>query len=100
MTHHVASKKMYFAIFGALMVLTALTVFAATVDLGPLNIVVALAIAGTKALLVIMYFMHLRFSKPLTQIVVAGGLLWLVIMVSGIITDYVSRGWLGQVPGW
>ena len=100
MTHHVASKKMYFAIFGALMVLTALTVFTATVDLGPLNIVVALAIAGTKALLVIMYFMHLRFSKPLTQIVVAGGLLWLVIMVSGIITDYVSRGWLGQVPGW
>ena len=100
MTHHVASKKSYFGIFAALMVLTVLTVYASTVDLGELNIVVALAIAGTKATLVVLYFMHLRYSKPLTQVAVAGGLLWLVILLSGVIADYVSRDWLGQVPGW
>ena len=100
MTHNVESKKMYFAIFGTLMVLTALTVFVATIDLGELNTVVALAIAGTKATLVVLFFMHLRHTRPLTQIAVASGLLWLVILLSGVITDYISRDWLGHVPGW
>lgn len=100
MTHHVEPRKVYFGVFAALMVLTALTVLVAMFDLGRFNIVVALFIACTKAFLVVMFFMHLRFSKPLTQVVVAGGLLWLVILLSGTITDYVSRGWLGVAPGW
>ncbi|MCW5980696.1 MAG: cytochrome C oxidase subunit IV family protein [Bryobacteraceae bacterium] len=100
MTHHVEPRKVYFGIFAALMVLTALTVLVAMFDLGRFNIVVALSIACAKAFLVVMFFMHLRFAKPLTQVMVAGGLLWLVILLSGTITDYISRGWLGIVPGW
>ena len=100
MTHHIASLKLYLGIFGALMILTALTVFVAGVDLGAFNTIVALAIAGTKAMLVVLFFMHLRYATPLTQVVVASGLLWLIILLSGVIADYVSRGWLGLVPGW
>jgi cytochrome c oxidase subunit 4 len=100
MTHHVASRTLYFGIFGALMLLTALTVFVAGIDLGAFNTIVALAIAGTKAMLVVLFFMHLRYARPLTQVAVAGGLLWLVILLSGVIADYISRGWLGLVPGW
>lgn len=100
MTHHVEPKKTYFSVFFALMLLTALTVYASTVDLGVFNIVVALAIAGAKALLVVWFFMHLRYGKPLTQVVVGGGLLWLVILLSGTIADYLSRNWLGTASGW
>jgi len=93
MSEHIVSKKMYFTIFGALMVLTALTVFAANIDLGSekLNTIVALAIAVTKAMLVILFFMHVRYSSRLTWVVVAGGFLWLFIMVSLTLSDYLSR---------
>jgi cytochrome c oxidase subunit 4 len=96
MSEHIVSKKMYFAIFGALMVLTVLTVVAANIDLGSekLNTVVALAIAVTKAMLVILFFMHVRYSSRLTWVVVAGGFLWLVIMVGLTMSDYLSRGML------
>ncbi len=96
MSEHIVSKKMYFVIFGALMVLTAITVFAANIDLGSekLNTIVALAIAVTKAMLVILFFMHVRYSSRLTWVVVAGGFLWLFIMVSLTLSDYLSRGML------
>ena len=96
MSEHIVSKKMYYAIFGALMVLTAITVFAANIDLGSekLNTIVALAIAVTKAMLVILFFMHVRYSSRLTWVVVAGGFLWLFIMVSLTLSDYLSRGML------
>ncbi len=96
MSEHIVSKKMYFTIFGALMVLTALTVFAANIDLGSekLNTIVALAIAVTKAMLVILFFMHVRYSSRLTWVVVAGGFLWLFIMVALTMSDYLSRGML------
>ncbi len=96
MSEHIVSKKIYFAIFGALMVLTAITVFAANVDPGSekLNTIVALAIAVTKAMLVILFFMHVRYSSRLTWVVVAGGFLWLLIMVGLTMSDYLSRGLL------
>jgi len=96
MSEHIVSKKMYFVIFGALMVLTIITVVAANIDLGSekLNTVVALAIAVTKALLVILFFMHVRYSSRLTWVVVAGGFLWLFIMVGLTMSDYLSRGLL------
>jgi cytochrome c oxidase subunit 4 len=96
MSEHIVSKKMYFAIFGALMVLTVITVVAANIDLGSekLNTVVALAIAVTKAMLVILFFMHVRYSSRLTWVVVAGGFLWLLIMVGLTLSDYLSRGML------
>jgi cytochrome c oxidase subunit 4 len=94
MSEHIVSKKLYFVIFGALMVLTFLTVWVATIDLGALNTPVALAIAVTKAVLVVLYFMHVRYSSRLTWVVVAGGFLWLIIMVGLTMSDYLTRGFL------
>ena len=93
-SHHVPSLKLYFAVFGILMVGTALTVLVAFYDLGPLNNVVMLTIAIVKALFVVLYFMHVRWSSRLTWVVAASGFFWLLIMFSFTMTDYMSRGWL------
>lgn len=87
---------MYYAVFAALMVGTALTVAVAFVDLGAMNNVVMLTIACVKALLVILFFMHVRWSTRLTWLVVASGFFWLLIMFSVTMTDFLTRGW---VPG-
>jgi cytochrome c oxidase subunit 4 len=86
---------MYYMVFGALIVGTILTVAAAKVDLGPLNNVLMLAIAGTKATLVILFFMHVRWSSRLTWVVAMAGFFWLLILFT-VLGDYMSRGW---VPG-
>jgi cytochrome c oxidase subunit IV len=93
MSVHVVPLKIYFSIFLALMILTAVTVAVAYYDLGALNTVVALSIAVTKAALVILYFMHVRYSPSLTKLVVAGSFLWLFIMLSITMSDYLSRSW-------
>ena len=92
---HVAPKSMYYMVFGALIVGTILTVAAAKVDLGPLNNVVMLLIAGTKATLVILFFMHVRWSTRLTWVVAMSGFFWLLLLFS-VLGDYISRGW---IPG-
>jgi cytochrome c oxidase subunit 4 len=94
MSGHVAPLKLYFGIFGILMVGTALTVVVAFFDLGPLNNVVMLTIASVKALFVILYFMHVRWSSRLTWVVAASGFFWLLILFSFTMTDYLSRGWV------
>ena len=94
MSGHVAPKSMYYAVFAALMVGTALTVGVAFIDLGAFNNVLMLGIAMTKALLVILFFMHVRWSTRLTWLVVASGFFWLLIMFSFTLMDYMSRGWL------
>ncbi len=93
MSVHVVPLKIYFGVFASLMILTAVTVSVAYHDLGPLNTVVALSIAVTKAALVILYFMHVRYSPSLTKLVVAGSFLWLFILLSITMSDYVSRAW-------
>ena len=95
---HVAPKSLYYTIFLALIVGTALTVAAAYVDLGYFNNVVMLAIACTKAMLVVLYFMHVRWSSRLTWVVAGSGFFWLLIMFSLTMSDYVSRGWLAGTP--
>ena len=92
---HVAPTRMYYMVFAALIVGTILTVAAAKVDLGPLNNVVMLAIAGTKATLVILFFMHVRWSSRLTWVVAMAGFFWLLLLFA-VLGDYMSRGW---VPG-
>lgn len=82
---------LYLRIYVYLLVLLAVTVGAAYVHLGPLNIVVALVIASIKAWLVVMNFMHLRDSPRLNWIVAAGSFLWLVILIVGLLMDYVTR---------
>jgi cytochrome c oxidase subunit 4 len=91
---HVAPKSLYYLIFAALMVGTIVTVAVAFVDLGAMNNVVMLSIACAKALLVILFFMHVRWSTRLTWVVVASGFFWLLILFSITMADYMSRGWI------
>jgi cytochrome c oxidase subunit 4 len=90
---HIIPTRVYYLIFLALMVGTAITVAAAFVDLGPFNAIVALTIAVTKATLVILYFMHVRYSTRLTWAVVAGSVFWLGILLTLTFSDYLTRAW-------
>jgi len=96
---HVVPIKVYLAIFATLMALTAFTVWVAFIDLGRLNVVVALAVAVTKATLVILFFMHVKYSSRLTWLVVASGFVFLAILIAFTMADVVSRGWLGTPGG-
>jgi cytochrome c oxidase subunit 4 len=95
---HVVPLGIYFGVFAALMIGTVLTVVAAHMDFGPLNTPVALAIAVTKASLVVVFFMHVKYSPRLITLVVVGSFVWLGIMLFITLSDYWSRGWLGA-PG-
>jgi len=99
MSGHVSPKSTYYAIFGALMVLTGVTVGAAFVNLGSFNFPVAIAIAVTKATLVILFFMHVKYSSRLTKMVVAMSFFFLAIMFALTLTDYMSRGWYASPRG-
>jgi len=88
---HVVSPRIYLLIFAALMVGTAATVWAARIDLGPLNIVVAMTIAVIKATLVVLYFMHLRYSHRLNWIFGGASILWLILLVGLTVTDVIAR---------
>ena len=98
MHEHIESIKTYTLVFISLLILTALTTLVAMVDLGPFSVVVALAIASVKMMLVALFFMHLRHSVVLMKVVIGGGLLWLGILLLLSMSDFVSRGWL-PVPG-
>src|SRR4026208_989 len=93
-SHHVPSLTLSFTVFGIRMAGTALPVLVAFSDLGPLNNVMMLTIAIVKALFVILYFMHVRWSSRLTWVVAASGFFWLLIMFTFTMTDYLSRGWV------
>src|SRR6478752_7247673 len=96
MSGHVAPKSMYIGVWIALLVGTGLTVAAAEVDLGALNNIVMLLIACTKAALVVLFFMHVRWSTRLTWVVAASGLCWLLSLFGLTMQDDLARGW---VPG-
>src|SRR5277367_5595382 len=91
---HIAPISMYVGIWAALMVFTGLTVFAATVELHVFNIVLALVIATIKGTLVVLFFMHLRYSTKLTMVTVVAAIFFLIIMFSLSMTDYLTRSWL------
>ncbi len=91
--HHHDHSARYFKTFGALMVLTFITVAVAMVDLGFLNLAVALAVACTKATLVILFFMHVIDADKLVKVTVIAGFVWLVIMFVFTIQDFATRGW-------
>jgi cytochrome c oxidase subunit 4 len=94
MSHHIVPTRVYYLVFLVLMVGTAATVAVAYLDLGFLNTAVALGIAVTKATLVVLYFMHVRYSTRLTWVVVGSGFFWLGILIVLGLSDYLSRGWL------
>ncbi|GJQ20350.1 MAG: oxidase [Bacteroidia bacterium] len=89
--HHV-SRKVYVAVGLALLALFVLTVGIAYIDLGPFNIVVAMTIATLKALLVVLYFMHVRYSSRVTWVFVSASFFWLVILLVLTLSDYFTRG--------
>jgi cytochrome c oxidase subunit IV len=95
--HHIVSPKIYLAVFLALMACTLLTVYAATVDLNQyfagLNIIVALTIAVFKATLVVLFFMHGKYSSKRTQLVIVCAVFWLAVMLFMTMSDYISRPW-------
>ncbi len=98
-TQHVVGRKVYILVFCTLIVLTLTTVGVATIDLGPMNIVAALVIAAVKASLVVFFFMHLRYSKPLIGLVALTAVLWLAILIGLTLTDFMSRPWIPASHG-
>lgn len=98
MSEHIDSVKTYALVFAALIFATIATTAVAFVDLGPFSVVVALAIAVCKMLLVALFFMHVRHSTKLTRLVLLGALMWLGILILMTLTDFSTRGALG-VPG-
>ncbi len=97
-SEHIDSVKTYALILITLLILTVLTTLVAFVDLGNFSVVVALVIAVTKMLLVALFFMHVRYSTRLTQLVIVGGLMWLAILLLLTLSDFFTRGWMGT-PG-
>ncbi|MDE3056582.1 MAG: cytochrome C oxidase subunit IV family protein [Bacteroidota bacterium] len=91
MNGHVVSRKVYYFIFAALMVLLILTISMAYFDLGPFNVIIALVIAIIKATLVILYFMHVRYGSRVTWVFVSAGFFWLIIMFTLTMSDFVTR---------
>jgi cytochrome c oxidase subunit 4 len=100
MTAHTLSLKTYVGVFAALAALTVLTTAVAYVDLGFFNVIVALTIAVAKALLVVLFFMHLARSRHRTQVVAGAGILWLLILITFTLSDALTRGWIPQPAGW
>jgi cytochrome c oxidase subunit 4 len=94
MSGHIASTKLYYSVFFALIVGTVLTYLAALVDFGFMNNVVMLTIAVAKALLVILFFMGVRWNSRLTWVVAGSGFFFLLIMFTITMSDYMSRGWM------
>ena len=99
MASHGPSVRVYLAVFTALMVLTGLTVWAANQDFGAMNVVVALGIAVTKATLVVLFFMHVKYGSRLVWLVVGSAFVWLAFLLVITLHDYYSpRMTQGQVP--
>lgn len=95
MSEHIVSLKVYVSIFLALLAGTALTVYAGLMDFpGQLNVIIALTIAVVKATLVVLYFMHVRYSSRLIWVVFTSALFWLAILFALTFSDYWTRSWL------
>ena len=100
MVGHVVDKRLYFLVFAGLIGLTALTTGVAFIDLGKWNTLAALAIAVCKASLVVLFFMHLRWSSHLMRVVLLSALLWLAILIGLTTTDFFTRTWTPVPKGW
>jgi cytochrome c oxidase subunit IV len=100
MSGHVVSIKLYVTIFISLLLLTGLTTGVAYVDLGAMNTVVALAIAVVKMLLVILFFMHVKYSPKLTKLVIVAAFFWLGLLLTFTLSDVFSRSWTPVPQNW
>lgn len=94
MSEHIVQPRLYVAVFATLIVLTFVTAGVAFIDLKAFNTVVALTIAVVKATLVVLFFMHVKYSTRLTWVVAASGFIWMAILFSLTLSDYLSRSWI------
>jgi cytochrome c oxidase subunit 4 len=92
-TRHIVGPGVYLVILFALLLGTALTVWASYIDLGLWNPVIALAIATTKAVLVVLFFMHVWYSSKLTKLTIISGIFMFLVLISMTLADYISRAW-------
>jgi cytochrome c oxidase subunit 4 len=95
MSEHIVPVKTYVLVFLALLAGTALTAAIAFVDLGPFNGIVALTIAMIKAVLVLLFFMHVKYSSKMTKVTIVSAAFFLMILLALSMTDYISRPWSG-----
>ena len=93
MAQPVVSRKTYFFTFAGLLGLTLLTTLLGYVDMGPLNMVVAVGLAAIKASLIAAIFMHALYESKLVRVALAGGVIWFLILISLTVSDYISRTW-------
>jgi cytochrome c oxidase subunit IV len=98
MTTHIASVRTNWIVFVTLLVLLFGTVGAAYLPLGPLHFPTAMAIAAAKAVLIVLFFMHVLYGSKLIRVVSVAGFVWLLILIVFTLADYLSRGWL-NIPG-
>ncbi len=98
--HHVMPIRVYLTIIAILMALTVATVWVAFLDFGYLNTVIAVGIAVIKALLVVMYFMHLKYAAPITRLFAGAGAVFFVILIAITLSDYRSRDWFPFPEPW
>jgi cytochrome c oxidase subunit 4 len=91
--HHIVSPMEYGFVYVTLLICTALTVFAATLDLGVFNPVVALAIASFKGVVVILFFMHVKYQSNLIKMTVGAGFFTFLVLITMTLSDYMSRAW-------
>jgi cytochrome c oxidase subunit 4 len=91
--HHVVTPLQYVYVYVALLIGTIITIFAADVDMGLFNPVVALAIASTKMVIVILFFMHVKYQSNLVRMTVACGFFTFIVLITMTLTDYMSRAW-------
>jgi cytochrome c oxidase subunit 4 len=91
--HHIITPKTYILVFATLLIFTGITVGAAFIDLGILNPVVALGIACFKAVIVILFFMHVKYQSKLVKMTVGAGFFTFIVLITMTLTDYVSRAW-------
>jgi cytochrome c oxidase subunit 4 len=91
--HHIVTPKVYGIVFVTLLIGTVITVLAAKKDLGIFNPVVALAIACTKAVIVILFFMHVKYQSKLVKLTVISGFFTFIVLITMTLTDYISRAW-------
>ena len=100
MTHQVTPLRTYVLVYLALVALTITTVGVSRIELGEYNFIVAITIAVIKAVLVILFFMHVKGSSAMTKLFVGAGFFWMAILLVFILSDYLSRGWLPGPPWW
>jgi cytochrome c oxidase subunit 4 len=91
--HHIVSPAQYGMVFASLLIGTVLTVFAAQKDMGIFNPVIALAIACTKAVIVILFFMHVKYQSKLVKLTVGAGFFTFLVLITMTLSDYISRAW-------